>query len=424
MSTKATLQQEKLWNVELAPRPSNTGGVNHKNDAKVLTGVDWLGLTGYGLNLTEAVRSELELAKELAKTGDEQFVVLGGVPWQVLHIGVGKGACYMAYVLKFNGLTLMISSRERSPAEGGGPVCMLQAPGQYCCGKDPEGLKEDLKTVFEMCGFTLTRISVNRLDLHLDRVGTPMRDVWAILSEGRVVTRCRTQDVHMKGKIGGEVETVYIGAAGADTRLCIYDKALELSKNAIKSEVYCAGFNLDSAPEVVTRYEWRLNGEALREQHNCLTLDETFSRLRSIFSYLVNEWYRECLVVDKRNQQRSRLEPAWIECTRAAIESFAVGAERSSRPVGIPEPQKLVDQVKGCVASIVAVMGALPEDCFEALQLIAPALKAQSAEWRDKVVKRSSRMRSLIMHSFETYAQRRAEFDAETELLLSGPVAT
>ena len=100
----------------------------------------------------------------------------------------------------------------------------------------------------------------------------------------------RNCETTIKGKLKGEIETIYVGSRSkSDTHLCVYDKAAELLKVPVKASIYLAAFGLDEMLEIVTRYEWGLNGAALREQHNVLNLNDLMSCLQLIYSYLSTE---------------------------------------------------------------------------------------------------------------------------------------
>ncbi len=395
MSTHATNQREKSRVLAFASPPkSNTGGAIPKT---VFAGIDWLSLSGYGVNVPESVREELAKLKHRAETtGEEVFVKLGCFDWQVMGYGVGIGASHMAYVLRGNGVVLSIAKRDRSPAEGGGPVCMLTAPGSFCTGKEPHGLIDDLLLALNGCGFGITRVGVSRIDFHLDIVGRRPAELVGLISEGKIVTRARDCNLDMKGKIHGEVETVYIGSRKSGTYLCCYDKTKELENDPEKAETYKSRWNLDAIPENLCRYEWRLNGDALRECHNVMNVQELKSRLRSIYLYLVREWYRECVEVDKKHPDRSTVSPAWIEATRLAESFFRGDVPRERRERGIPDQSRLLNQVKGCLASVAASMQVLPENPVDLVHIVASQLIVSAEEWRDRVMKRARSIRAKL----------------------------
>ncbi len=401
MIPKRKVKHDSLIVVSLRKGPKSNTGLSN---LKVRAGLDWLQLSFYGRNLPKIERDKLAALRDEAAGGAEPDYIVGGLPFTVQPRGFGVGASHMAFALRGQGLVLAFSTRDKSP-EKGGPVMTITAPGGYCTGKDPHKLYDDLKLLARIAGVCFERVGITRVDYHMDVDGRTVNDVVDLIDSGSVVARARRYKV--EGNMGGDVETFYIGAAGGSTRLCVYDKVAELLRDPLKAKNYMERWGLTEWPKTCTRYEWRLDSDAVRESHGFRDADAFFGALASVFRYLVEDWYRECSYVDRNNTEKAHITDDWKTITEKAFAFFEGNAVRRRIQKPLPDPDALLKQAAGCLAAACGSLGVLPEDGFNAAEFFAKELSQSCELFRMKVSKTMSRKQQMWGDIFRREDERK-----------------
>lgn len=151
---------------------------------------------------------------------------------------------------------------------------------------------------------------------------------------------------------GRKLQTVYIGAAGAAVRWCIYNKAADSTrkggeryKEQWESHGYQFGMDL-------TRVELRLGPAALREFHNEAGRCDIYALLESLQS-IWRKFTQETRFVDSAtgsgNKRRADMLPWWALVHEAFLTFAAAPVSRVT--VKQLDAEKLIAQAAGCLVS-------------------------------------------------------------------------
>lgn len=353
-------------------RVSNTGRSNSSEgktgSLDLRAGLDWFKTYIYGRNVSQAKLEEIAALKlSSQKGGGEHYVELGGLQWLVKPNGAGQGSNHFDFLLSRDGVTIGLADRGQSTtSKGTRAIAFIEAPGQYCMGRDAFAVLRQLHAVLESTGICATSSRPSRVDLHLDFHGLSVADVLKEFGSSKIVNRSRMLRPIINN---GVVETLEVGSRNAATFLVVYDKQRELAKNPMKEELYKERFHV-SEIGTCTRFEFRLSGECLREVHAVADANDFLVKLPGIARWCVSDWFRVVSRAVTNENYDVPLESWWAE----AAEFFEIafrsegGSEPRMRKPRIPEPVKLSQQVRGLFASMFAAVGVQGKDAFALIE--------------------------------------------------------
>jgi hypothetical protein len=223
------------------PPKSNTGvssSKTGKNESKELTakgterevgGVDYLSITA-GVHFSEAaweiLLDGLRVAKERAensKDGVQPYETVAGDEVGVLAYSIGQGIrCKFGIV--WSGITIGIKDKRQFTPEQ--PNCIIQIPSDCLMELGHLGAWDEVKALIAGMGGEVIYANVSRIDMCADLCGVTVADFEELAKTGCLVKRARSGGSWFEGnyedKTGLEL--------GKETKLRIYDKALEAGK--------------------------------------------------------------------------------------------------------------------------------------------------------------------------------------------------
>jgi hypothetical protein len=327
-------------------------------------GVDWLRFPVYGRSVPSHVLADLKAAKAKAKgSQDPVYFELGGMTWTVVPNSDAKGVNNLPYMLKCAGVTLSLG--EGGP---GRPVAAVQATGRYCANFHPNELKTELKALVARVGVIAERFGCpTRLDIRGDVSGLHVSRLADAVAKDRVLTRADCDEVLRTHK---KVNAVIFGRRGGRVYCRAYDKVLELSKDDDKRAEYLNVNALERLPEVLTRLEYELSSDFFRETWGARSLDQVFDTLGMLVEYLMHDWLRVCVDVNRNNTQRSKTTSWWAWLKSKMIAAAGASGERPKAEALEPDASKLVRQIIGCASSALALVGLVPSNAKDAITLL------------------------------------------------------
>lgn len=327
-------------------------------------GVDWVRFPVYGRSVPSHVLEALKAAKARAKESEEPvYFVLGGLTWTVVPKSDAKGVNNLPYMLKCAGVTLSLG--EGGP---GRPVAAVQATGRYCAMFHPKELKTELKALVARVGVVAERFGVpTRLDIRGDVAGLHVSRMADAVARDRVLTRADCDEVFRTHK---KVNAVIFGRRGGRVYCRVYDKVLELSKDDDKRAEYLNANSLESLPEVLTRLEYELTSDFFRETWGARSLDQVFDTLGVLVEYLMHDWLRVCVDVDRNHTELSKISSWWQWLKSKMIAAAGVSGERPKPETLEPDASKLLRQIIGCASSALALVGLVPTNAKDAITLL------------------------------------------------------
>ncbi len=296
---------------------------------------------------------QLKALKEQATKCEGEAVAvinLGGVDFTVGPRGAGGKGCTYAYVLKGDGLTLLVHNNPKGDIQ---PI-RVHFGFSILHGKRFFAVVERVEKLLADIGFEIERSLVSRVDLQVTLTVDP-QILFAAIRNGQSVASARGRKWEEKG---GRVETF---AAGSDTQICIYDKLQELwaKQDTAKTAAVLSMFTNDVSD--LTRVEFRLRRKALKavEIHTAQDLKE---KEADLIDYLTGRWFR---ILDRRpskgNETRYKAHPLWKLVTYAFKTVFdeqnglddgdKKPLERRDPNIVRCEPEELENQLVGVLAS-------------------------------------------------------------------------
>ena len=377
--------------------------------------VDYLDVTVYGKMDSSGDWSRiLEVKKAAAKEESmERFLYLPiddgedgeTIPVEVCaYAGKSKGSNSFQYRLETGEFTLFLNPDVDTEGDMDGdvrarkrPVARIEFKGLWCMQRGWKDMPGEVWRWLKVFGVLPCDdgLQVSRLDICIDVHG---RDVWQSIRP--IMTQSvvsRANKFGMQGDLSTGIETFYLGKRTSAHQLCIYDKVAELqqAKNAVKRRLFKQMFFGDEEAEFtqpITRYEFRLSRDAIRDTHGCHDMYDTFDKLTDIVRYLTENWYRETAkTVDKANNNQAKAEVssywrlvcAGIQKTFDKPVSFRV---RRSKRVG--DLATYARSIRGYVASYCAASGQTFLSLPDALLGLADELGRQGGEFTEVLSKR------------------------------------
>ena len=278
---------------------------------------------------------------------------LAGSKFVVGPRGSGGRGCTYAYILKGEGVTLLIHNNPKGDIQ---PI-RVHFGFSILHGKRFFGVVDWVEYLLKEIGFEIERSLVSRVDLQVTLTVDP-QILFAAIRNGQSVASARGRRWEEKG---GRVETF---TAGSDTQICIYDKMQELlaKQDTAKTAAVFSMFQNDFSD--LTRVEYRLRRKALKavEIH---TVQDLKAKEADLIDYLTTRWFRilNCRP-SKGNETRYKAHPVWKLVTYAFKTVFdeqnnvddgdKKPLERRDPNVVRCEPEELVSQAVGVLASLVS----------------------------------------------------------------------
>jgi hypothetical protein len=213
----------------------------------------------------------------------------------------------------------------------------------------------DMCEVFGKLGLETHRYSIGRIDPFIDVAGFPVQMIKEAYDQNRIVTRAACLPWHSTPQ---RVKAVYFGKSPLELR--VYDKLLELleQQGTDGLERYRQLHGLQVVPEEVTRVEFQIRGEWLREKCHRWPGEMIIGQLPKIMKDLMTEWLRVCDTVDRRNTQRSPIAEWWKELTDCFTTIFKEGPPMR-KPIEVPEldVKAALAQIRGLVGRVAGQKG-------------------------------------------------------------------
>lgn len=342
------------------PRVSRTPLVVNSRSVSLHSATDTVKISLYYQIDNRALLDALAVAKDaLQATEDEEEAPFSwaGSNWVLSRRGVNL----YQYHLRAGDVDLCLSTRDvskksRSKRRSAMPSASLRI-GSVSSQLECIAVFERVVAWLERCGLTVQRDIVSELHLSVDCVGVELsksdlvnRQCW--------VTRSRHSAIYYGGKGGDTVTGMMFGRGGLVLR--VYDKILEMreKQDEVKQSVFSRLWGVDVVGKEtvpVTRVEFQLRREVLREFKELKTFSDIMHGLKSIWEYCCNKWARHCSDrVDRtgKNQAHSRASALW-EVICSASWADAIRAVRDAITIR-RDPMALVRQGVGCLLSAVA----------------------------------------------------------------------
>ncbi len=276
-----------------------------------------------------------------------------------------NGVKFYPYILKAGDVTLLLSSRD---SESSIPSARLQI-GSISCQNGTREIFDTIKKWLHLYGLKLVRNSVSRVDVCHDFMVNLKDRRLKLYNDDYIVSKARKSSLHRENR---KISGVQYGRG--DIVLRIYDKLQELkgSHNLHKLHFFMEkwGKELEKRKENkslshVTRVEFQLRGDVLKEFFKHGTYNEMIKNIYKIWKYLTNDWFRHCsheIDRDNRHQDKSRLSYFWQ--TVQKINNIKEKIIRTKRDIKYKSLKGLRDQMKGLFVTICAGMGHQPDDLF------------------------------------------------------------
>lgn len=243
---------------------------------------------------------------------------------------------------------------HRMEASEKNAIASWEFKGGYCLGKTPVEVTEDVMRLKMALGFT-GRSKLQRIDYALDVLGFSTNDLEALEREGGV--NCTACDVALRKRDNRWFRLQY-GGDDAPVKLVVYDKRSELRepKNLNKARRYYALFpefqGIDKG--ALTRFEWRVKTQALREDRFGLGDVEhlPWQSCRAI-EYLMQDWFRLTVPSSASRKRRQKVTPEWETMQKGCWEyAVAPAGERPELPADRRDMTPLTKQMLGCLVSL------------------------------------------------------------------------
>lgn len=334
-------------------------------------GIDTLAV-GFGVRWNRDTLAKLlerlEAGKAAAQESDdpaEAAIDLAGKKWTVRpagwRLGAGKGP-YIAYAFEREGVVFGLMRRELPLGQT--PNVYVTVGSSACLAMGTlEGVIVELRRVLSELGASIEFEKVSRVDVFVDLEGVPVADVATAYIADRMICRARKDaafGIHRNGR--KKWSGIQVGRA---LMFRAYDKVEELKDQPSKRALWNALEWNDTAPRVVTRFEFEIKREKLAE-FECRgtrklgidTLDELLANIGPIALYLCQRWIRFTRGdVDRTNTTRQAHAPFW-ERVIGAIQRWATNPEpatRNHRP-RLADVEGLIRQARGCIESAAALL--------------------------------------------------------------------
>lgn len=385
LSPVATGEQEKRGTTRISCAPLPANGLHF--------GIDTL-----HLSLSVAWSKDQEIfrlldqqKKDLQGTSFDRCIFMGGTESGILRLNIHRlGKKYFPYHLSTADINVFLSSRT---SDSSIPNCSIQI-GSITSQQSLKYTYLQLLRWLAYLGGNVQKEVVTRIDLACDCLGVPLSAL-DIHSQDSIVTKAN----HFAAFWENRKQTgIQIGKSSITCR--IYDKIQEMKSNVSEhKETFFRELWQYDGPNV-TRVEFQLRREALREMSDEGSFEEIEAILNRIWRYLTEEWLElkaRPLTDSERNSGHQHRVPAseiW-RSIRNYNDSRVVKRNRLQRHINVTA---LRQQIRGCMVTLLAASGQMVDDFFgllgTATQLItsdlAEYMTDRSAEFEQKYLTRSA----------------------------------
>lgn len=366
---------DRLHSKDSGKTRGSASGITDPQKLQVVScGIDNLKLSCTGKPVNSALLARLAVLQAEAKEGGEPLIDIAGRVWQVKpHGNRAKGSGYLRYCLRSGSVVLYLGDRDS------GQVASIEAEGQHCGGRCPQEIHRELKNIVGRAGVVPSDkgFTVTRVDLYADQAGVSMQAVHAIHAARNSVflaTKVETHEAHNR------VTGIEVGKRTSGVYLRMYDKHEELKQDPQKAEFYRARNDLDSVPSVLTRVEFELGWEKLKEL-GCENSDDVFESLSNISEYLMVSWYRPCHHVDRRHTDRAKAV-AWWQRLQVHLAARCKGfVAKVRKPKTEPQIARIKRQALAFVAGVFGKLGQVPATLHDAMTGFADMCSSDDFRW-------------------------------------------
>lgn len=267
------------------------------------------------------------------------------------RLGVGERALAMSWKLRSGqGIDLALANIE--DAKGSTPNVNAQASSTTMMWLGFDAVWEEMQSLVECLGGKVHRHNVSRVDAAADLAEVAIDEFYKPFAAGHLVTRAKFREAYKEARFVSEhfagTQPTGFAIGKSPLRLVVYDKLLEISRNADKRALLQAN-RWGGLPEVATRVELQLRRAKLK-QFGVDTVDDWWHKRSAIIDKLTSEWLRFTDgPVDRKHASRAPTLPIW-ERTREAFRDWtglSVGADLSPLPLGRSDTSKQVAQLVG-----------------------------------------------------------------------------
>ena len=308
---------------------------------------------------TDFLRDMQQEAQD-GQSGNIDFVILNQ-PVYVSPSGARRGL-YCSFVLRWEGITFSIVNRKKSSGSSFG--VHISIGSLVCMQKTGAGAVKQARAFLRSLGFRCALLRLSRVDVCVDVPGVDTGDIVNNYMAGNCVKRARKAAIYQTGK---RFNAISLGS-GKSVKLRIYDKLLELSEQSIKDN-----FKLDyliknrwegKVPEFATRVEYQLRRDALKE-FGIDTFADFEQRAGEVCGWLTSEWFRLTKKAPKKGHTKeAKVSKFWRLVQKDFFIVFGSPAAPKMRSKARPLTTQLTalkKQVDGCLSTILAACGSLPE---------------------------------------------------------------
>lgn len=373
---KAENKQPDCTPMDNAPRsgPAGAGGVAVGAQASIscapqlASGVDTLHLS-WCLDIPRVLLDELKAAKETVQKGEAdgslwKFGQTELFSWQLSRVGVRL----FPFVLRQGDVTLCLSNRS---ADSQIPNAQLSI-GSISCNNGLCNLIVTLKKWLLLYDIKVVKETVSRVDFFSDfevDIST-----LHLANQSRMISRVNEVATYFSHR---RLTGVQAGTSAIVLRC--YDKLHELAKKQATEKQSFFQQLWGKAPDHVTRVEFQLRREALRDFfHQSCNFADVSGKAAELWRYLTDEWFRHVRRnVDRKNrhQDRETVSPFWF-CVQKSFDLFAFTADRIKRK-RVFNLAALVRQAGGIMATIAAGVGVAFQDIPGMLHLMDETIGRQ-----------------------------------------------
>lgn len=288
----------------------------------LLTGVDTLDV-GLYVEFTGRWRTIVERLSRLKRQAQTQKAVI-----------LGEGRCLMLpggkpnypFHLQYPGYQLYLSRKATPDGDTPNVFVSLNSECLWQHGVD-QAVNAVGAELAEIAPSNVREQRISRCDLCADLL-LPAGLTVDFINRHLV---CRTHKQHAYTN-GDRLETIYLGAAGSDVLLRVYDKSLEIESSGKRWFLPLWGIAVNSC---VWRFEFQLRRDFLRSV-GVNSLDDLRQKAGELWRYLTEDWCSLRQLNDENASRRS-LIPLWqtIQACAARFGPALSSLNRTPRPPSV-----------------------------------------------------------------------------------------
>lgn len=388
--------------VGLTPNVDNMGVSN--NQGVLWSGGEDTADVGFGVlwkpESWEYLAATLAAGKELAQSENKE-ICGKWKGYDCLFYPRGRGV--YGWVVSIDGLELSFQNREQPAGEVGAetPNVMVHAGSIVLAKHGFEVLMRRAERLLKELGGTVLWSKLSRVDPYVDALG------WACVEQVRDlyvgdcwVGRCRFF-AEFRGFREGHLGWTGVQIGKGDVLLRVYDKLTEVRGDEVKRSVF-ESVKWGGAPVAVTRFEWQLRRDVLREFGIDTWKDWVRERGR-VMRYLNERWFRLTAIPNHgSNTVRFFVHALWAAVAAAFQRVVGVGDAVAVRRRGAVDIRVdgRVRQALGCLVSALVLKS---EGCYRDAQelvrdvtvLVYQSVNESVQKWVERQAELYSRLQAL-----------------------------